>query len=109
MVLDDISIVKEDWVTLSATDKNLELTSLLPNTTYEVQIQAVDGDNVSEWSDIATFTTTNQAEIDAIIAVRPETEAVTPDAWFDMNGRKLTSKPMVKGIYLNNGKKVMIK
>lgn len=109
MVLDDISIVKEDWVTLSATDKNLELTSLLTNTTYEVQIQAVDGDNVSEWSDIATFTTTNQAEIDAIIAVRPETEAVTPDAWFDMNGRKLTSKPMVKGIYLNNGKKVMIK
>lgn len=69
----------------------------------------LDGDNVSEWSDIATFTTTNQAEIDAIIAVRPETEAVTPDAWFDMNGRKLTSKPMVKGIYLNNGKKVMIK
>ena len=109
LVLDDISIVKEDWVTLPANDKNLELTSLLPNTSYEVQIQAVDGDNVSEWSDIATFTTTNQAETDAVIAVRPETEAVRPDAWFDLNGRRLNGKPSERGVYIVNGRKVAIK
>lgn len=31
------------------------------------------------------------------------------DAWFSLDGRRLASKPSVKGIYLNNGKKVIIK
>ena len=30
-------------------------------------------------------------------------------AWYDLSGRKLTGKPTVKGIYINNGKKVVIK
>jgi hypothetical protein len=29
--------------------------------------------------------------------------------WFDLNGRKLTGKPVQKGIYINNGKKTIIK
>ena len=29
--------------------------------------------------------------------------------WYDLNGRQLTSKPTAKGIYLNNGRKVVIK
>jgi hypothetical protein len=33
----------------------------------------------------------------------------TADAWFDMNGRRLKGKPTVKGIYMNNGRKVVIK
>ena len=30
-------------------------------------------------------------------------------AWYDLNGRKLSGKPTQKGIYINNGKKVIIK
>ena len=30
-------------------------------------------------------------------------------AWYDISGRKLTGKPAQKGIYINNGKKVVIK
>ena len=30
-------------------------------------------------------------------------------AWFDLQGRRLTGKPTEKGIYINNGKKVVIK
>ena len=31
------------------------------------------------------------------------------DRWYDMNGRRLQSKPVRKGIYIKNGKKVVIK
>ena len=34
---------------------------------------------------------------------------VRMDRWFDLKGRKLNSKPSVKGTYYNNGKKVIIK
>ena len=30
-------------------------------------------------------------------------------AWYDLNGRKLAEKPIQKGIYINNGKKTIIK
>ena len=30
-------------------------------------------------------------------------------AWFDLSGRKLDGKPTKKGLYINNGKKVVIK
>ncbi|MBR6091910.1 MAG: hypothetical protein IKQ09_03750 [Bacteroidales bacterium] len=31
------------------------------------------------------------------------------DVWYDLNGRKLDGKPIQRGIYVNNGKKLMIK
>ena len=31
------------------------------------------------------------------------------EGWYDLNGRKLGVKPAAKGIYINNGKKVVIK
>ena len=31
------------------------------------------------------------------------------DAWFDLNGRRLNGKPTAKGVYVNNGRKVMVR
>jgi hypothetical protein len=31
------------------------------------------------------------------------------DEWYTLDGRKLNSKPTTKGLYIVNGKKVMIK
>ena len=31
------------------------------------------------------------------------------DDWYDLNGRKLDKKPVTKGLYIHNGKKVVIK
>ena len=31
------------------------------------------------------------------------------ESWYDMNGRRLQGKPARKGIYILNGKKVVIK
>ena len=30
------------------------------------------------------------------------------DEWFTLDGRRLDSKPKVKGLYINNGRKVLI-
>ena len=35
--------------------------------------------------------------------------ATDKDVWYDMNGRKLQGKPTVKGMYLKNGRKVVVK
>ena len=35
--------------------------------------------------------------------------AADNEAWYDLNGRKLGSKPAQKGVYIKNGKKVVIK
>ncbi len=31
------------------------------------------------------------------------------DVWYDLNGRRLEMKPATKGVYINNGRKVVIK
>ena len=35
-------------------------------------------------------------------------ESAAAKGWFDLNGRKLSGKPSQKGIYINNGRKVII-
>ena len=31
------------------------------------------------------------------------------DSWFDLNGRRLQGKPTQKGVYIKNGKKLILK
>ena len=45
----------------------------------------------------------------AIGTLDTRTGDITLDGWYDMNGRKLNGKPATNGIYVNNGKKVIIK
>jgi hypothetical protein len=50
-------------------------------------------------------------EIQGIGEIRLNTGEVTFDsrAWYDLNGRRLEGKPSEKGIYINGGRKVVIK
>ena len=45
----------------------------------------------------------------AIGTLDTRTGDITLDGWYDMNGRKLNGKPATNGVYINNGKKVIIK
>ena len=45
--------------------------------------------------------------VDAIEGI--SAEEVAANGWYDLNGRKLSAKPAAKGIYINNGKKVVVK
>ena len=44
-----------------------------------------------------------------IITIENERVKSENESWFSIDGRKLTDKPSAKGIYINNGKKVIIK
>ena len=46
-----------EWTTLDVAETTAELTGLEPETTYEVQVQGITGGEVSEWTDVVTFTT----------------------------------------------------
>jgi hypothetical protein len=38
--------------------------------------------------------------------ISPEGES--KEAWYDLNGRKLNGKPTKKGLYIHNGRKVVV-
>ena len=48
-------------------------------------------------------------DVTAIGTLDTTTGEISFDGWYDMSGRKLDGKPSTKGIYINNGKKVIVK
>lgn len=43
------------------------------------------------------------------IQLSPVTSHLSPDnVWYDLSGRKLSGKPKTKGLYILNGKKVLV-
>ena len=48
-------------------------------------------------------------EATGIISTTNYTNDTNSDAWFTLDGRRLSAKPTQRGIYINNGKKVAIK
>jgi len=41
--------------------------------------------------------------------VKVNSEKFATDDWYDLNGRKIEGRPVKKGVYIVNGKKVVIK
>ena len=54
-----------DWTTVAVTEKPYELTGLEQGVSYKVRVQANCGEELSDWSDEASFTT-NCTSIDAL-------------------------------------------
>ena len=48
-------------------------------------------------------------EATGIISTTNYTNDTNSDAWFTLDGRRLQNKPTQTGVYINNGKKVVIK
>ena len=66
------------------------------------------------WLAIPTDVTSNAREINLVFGNTTGIESIdnpelTIDGWYDLNGRKLQGKPTKKGIYIHNGKKVVVK
>ena len=67
-------------------------------------------------SELYTFANDNGLNIDVKMnldgfetAIGEIDADVKAEGWFDLNGRKLAQKPATKGVYINNGKKVVVK
>ena len=57
-----------------------------------------------EWTSIQYYT---WGERTAIQSVKDSAASSAP--WFDLNGRRLDNQPTKKGLFIRNGKKVLIK
>ena len=49
------------------------------------------------------------SETTGILSTTNLTNYTNSDAWYDLSGRRLNGKPTQKGLYINNGRKVVIK
>ena len=63
LFLDDVSIHYGDWTSLTTTEAHIVLTGLTPLSGYELQVQGVKGDKTTEWSNLFTFSTKDEATV----------------------------------------------
>ena len=103
-----------NWTTATCSEPTYLLTGLIPETDYVAQVRGDYGEEGnSQWS-TATFTTPKQNEtgIDTLDNLTISPFDKLSDVWYDLSGRKIV-KPsngqMPKGIYINHGRKVVIK
>jgi hypothetical protein len=50
-----------------------------------------------------------RGEVTAIGTLNTQTGEITTDGWYTLNGTRLNGKPSKRGIYINNGRKIVIK
>lgn len=111
--LDDIvlNIPNEDgktpgeWTVVeNVTENPYALTGLAADTQYEVQVQTVGDGQESKWTPSTIFKTlVDPASINGVEEVDNAAEM-----WYNINGMKLAGKPVQKGMYIKNGKKVVV-
>ena len=87
-IIDNISIenvIPFDWTEITATEEGITLTGLTPETTYEVQVQAVNTEGISDWSSSVTFTTmeANPAPTDLSVTPYPTEAEVSWNGFAD--------------------------
>ena len=86
-----------DWYTLS------EDGVIGANKAY-LQLLTADLTNLAR-----EFTWVYEGETTGIEPPTISPEGESTEAWYDLNGRKLNGKPTTKGLYIHNGRKVVVK
>lgn len=79
---------------------------LVNNLPYSWRVKGVRGSNQSRWASSLFETPYDPYAIATGIS---EVQQVTSDAWFTIDGQKLSDKPTKKGVYIHNGKSVVNK
>ena len=108
LYVDDVtfSTPTSEWVKTCNVTSPYRLTGLTQDTSYDVQVQAVIN-NGGNWSDTFIFSTPKtEDEASGIHSV--EYRQPTSDRWYSLDGRRLNGKPSVKGVFINNGRKIVI-
>ena len=98
-----------EWsVPANCTELSYNLTDLNAAQNYMVQVRAIYGDeDLSEW-ETQTFSTledVSQPEAINSVIANPQNANV----WYRLDGLRLNQKPTTKGVYINNGRKIMQK
>ena len=97
-------VEEAEWIYVYNLDENYcGITGLTPETTYEVQVQAVDNDVPSKWTESCIFTTGKMTSVEEI-SVAP-----VDGAYYNLMGQKMNGNNLPAGIYIHNGKKILVK
>lgn len=110
--IDDIAIYNEaipeipEWTVVDGiTENTYTIEGLESGTEYEVQVQGVQSGIAGEWTESVRFT----AEDAPTGISKVEDTKATAGQWYTINGVKLAGKPTQKGVYINNGRKAVVK
>ena len=95
-----------EWIYVdNITEPNFTLTDLDPETTYEVQVQGISEDGIpSKWSESLIFTTEGD-----VTSVQEISAATVDGAYYNLMGQKMNPNNLPAGIYIHNGKKIVVK
>ena len=116
--VDDIEILpaSTDWIEVEDVTSPYTIDGLTPETTYEVQVKAFGpaeaetlnaaGGLATDWTESTIFTTLAEDPLVSVETVRVETTA--DNNYYNLMGQKVTGN-LPAGIYIHNGKKVVIR
>ena len=79
------------------------LIGLEEDTEYEAGVRAKAGEEVTDWCPTIKFTTTDSG-VDGIAA-----DKKADNVWYNILGVRLNGQPTSAGIYINNGKKIVVR
>lgn len=107
--IDDVTIgggaVEAEWIYVNGIQAlNCALNGLDEETTYEVQVQATDGEQVSDWTASYYFTTLGNTAVEEVKA-----EVKADNNYYNLMGQKMNANNLPAGIYIHNGQKVLVK
>ena len=116
--VDDIEILpaSADWIEVEDVTSPYTIDGLTPETTYEVQVKAFGpaeaetlnaaGGLATDWTESTIFTTLAEDPLVSVETVRVETTA--DNNYYNLMGQKVTGN-LPAGIYIHNGRKVVIR
>jgi hypothetical protein len=116
--VDDIEILpaSADWIEVEDVASPYTIDGLTPETTYEVQVKAFGpveaetlnaaGGLATDWTESTIFTTLAEDPLVSVETVRVETTG--DNSYYNLMGQKVTGN-LPAGIYIHNGKKVVIR
>ena len=98
-------VEEAEWIYVEGIeDVNYVIEGLDPETTYEVQVQAVSEYGESDWTEPVIFTTTKKTSIEELNYVEK-----ADGAYYNIMGQKMDPANLPAGIYIHNGKKILVK
>ena len=97
-------VEEAEWIYVYGLNENYYgITGLTPETTYEVQVQAVEEDAPSKWTESCIFTTGKMTSVEEL-SVAP-----VDGAYYNLMGQKMNGNNLPAGIYIHNGQKILVK
>ena len=98
-------VEEPEWIVVEDVTSPYTIEGLTPETTYEVQVQGVNDEGMtSAWTESFIFTTTEDVAVEEIV-----TEVKGDNNYYNLMGQKVDAANLTTGIYIHNGKKVLVK